>query len=458
MAARAAGVLTKEVLKELRTKFYSERGNIQAQNTCTRVDPLEACINRQAIERTNHVFQHKVESEAKPVTNQKSSGRCWLFAVLNSIRVPFIKQYNLEEFEFSQNYLFFWDKIERSNCFLHNIVTTAKRGDELDSRVVQFLLSEPINDGGQWDMIVNLVNRYGLMPKVCFPESFCSEMSSRMNSLLTSKLREYAKILRALVESGASDEEIEGTILKQMTVIYRIVGICLGIPPETFTWEYYDKSKAYHSIGPVSGLEFYEKYVKQCFNIDDKVCLVTDPRTSHPYGKLYTVDCLNNMVGGRNTIYNNQPVELLIKLCAESIKAKEPVWFGCEVSKRFSGKIGAQDLNVHNYESVFGTNFQVGLNKADRLLYGESSMTHAMVFTGVTLDEKENPIKFRVENSWGEDRGGDKGYLVMTRDWFHEFVFEAVIDKKHVPQEVLDVYKQKPTVLPAWDPMGTLAQ
>lgn len=267
-----------------------------------------------------------------------------------------------------------------------------------------------------------------------------------------------------------------------MEVIYRIVGICLGIPPETFTWEYYDKSKNYNSVGPITGLEFYEKYVKSSFDIEDKVCLTTDPRPTNPFGKVYTVDCLGNVVGGRDTIYNNQPPEVLMKLCAESIKANEPVWFGCEVSKRFSGKAGIEDLGAHDYKLVFGTDVQVTQSKADRLQYGESAMSHAMVFTAVSYDvsskfsfilyfqstvicntiffylQKDNKIsKFRVENSWGDDRG-DKGYLVLTSDWFHEFVFEAVIDKKHVPQDILDVFKQTPIVLPAWDPMGTLAQ
>ncbi|XP_008205982.1 bleomycin hydrolase isoform X1 [Nasonia vitripennis] len=457
MAAKAAGVLTKDIVSQLRSKFYAEPRNLQAQNVCSRLDPLEACISRKTIQATNHVYQHKIETEGKPVTNQKNSGRCWLFATLNVIRVPFIKQHNLEEFEFSQNYLFFWDKIERSNYFLHNIVKTAKRGDALDSRTVNFLLQDPIPDGGQWDMVLNLINRYGLMPKICYPESFCCENSSRLNALLKSKLREYAQTLRTLVDNKATDEQINERILEQMTVVYRIVGICLGVPPETFTWEYYDKSKNYQSVGPITGPEFYEKYVKPYFDVNDKVCLVTDPRTTNPFGKIYTVDCLGNVVGGRPTIYNNQPPELLMKLCAESIKNNEPVWFGCEVSKRFSGKAGIEDIEVHDYQLMFGTDIQLGLSKADRLLYGESSMTHAMVFTAVSYDKDGKISKFRVENSWGEDRG-DKGYLVLTSEWFNEFVFEAVIDKKLVPADVLDVFKQDPIVLPAWDPMGTLAQ
>ncbi|KDR10497.1 bleomycin hydrolase [Zootermopsis nevadensis] len=452
-----SSALNLETLQKFRISFYADPKNILAQNVCTRVDPLDVCLSRKHLEETQHVFSHKVETEAKPITNQKSSGRCWNFATLNVIRIPFMKQHNLEEFEFSQAYLFFWDKIERCNYFLTNIVKTAQAGHPLDGRLVSFLLHDPMCDGGQWDMIVNLINKHGLMPKKCFPESFSSESSLQMNSVLTSKVREYAKELRTLVTDGASDGDISSHIQQRMADIYRVVGICLGIPPETFVWEYYDKTKQYHSVGPLTPLDFYIKYVKPYFNVNDKVCLVSDPRPSNPYYKAYTVECLGNVVDGRPTIYNNQPVELLMKLAAESIKSLQPVWFGCEVHKRFAGKQGIEDLKVHDYNLVFGVDVTLGLTKAERLLYGESHLTHAMIFTGVTLDASGNPTKFCVENSWGDERG-EKGFLVMSSDWFKEFLFEIVVDKTFVPQDVLDVFKMEPTVLPAWDPMGTLAQ
>ncbi|GLH10551.1 Bleomycin hydrolase [Gryllus bimaculatus] len=436
-----ASALSPETLQKFRNNFYADPKNILAQNVCTRVDPLEVCLNRKQLEETQHI-----ENEGKPITNQKNSGRCWIFASLNVVRIPFVKQYNLDEFEFSQGYLFFWDKIERCNYFLNNIVKTARRGEEVDGRLVSFLLHDPTCDGGQWDMIVNLINRHGLVPKKCFPESYSCESSMRMNAVLKSKLREYTKVLRDLISEGARDVDLHSKIEQQMAEVYRIVGICLGIPPETITWEYYDKSKQYNCVGPVTPLDFYLKYV----------CLVTDPRPTNSYGRAYTVDCLGNVVGGRPIVYNNQPVELLMKLAAESIKTQEPVWFGCEVSKRFAGKQGIEDLKVHDYKLVFGVDVTLGMTKADRLLYGESMMTHAMAFTAVSVDAEGNPVKFRVENSWGDERG-EKGYLIMTSDWFKEFVFEVVVDRKFVPKDVLDVFQQEPIVLPAWDPMGTLA-
>lgn len=448
--------LALNTLDKYRETFYSDSKNVLALNACTRADPLEVCTSRKNLELTQHVYQHKVEVDGKPMTNQKSSGRCWIFACLNVIRIPFMKHFNLEEFEFSQSYIFFWDKIERCNYMLNNIVKTAKAGEPVDGRLVSFILHDPIGDGGQWDMICNVINKYGLMPKKCFPESFSSESSMRMNAILKSVLREFAKELRALVEAKVSDEEIKAKISEQMSHIYRIVAICLSIPSEKFTWEYTEKSKVTHSIGPVTPLEFYKEHVKPLFNVDDKVCLVTDPRPTSPFGKAFTIDCLGNVVGGRPIVYNNQPVELLMKLAAESIKDNEAVWFGCEVAKRFAGKAGIEDLEIHDYKLVFGIEPSLGLTKADRLIYGDSAMTHAMVFTAVSFDDQGKPSKFRVENSWGEDRG-QKGFLLMTSDWFKEFVFEVVIDKKFVSDEVLSVFQQEPRVLPAWDPMGTLA-
>lgn len=472
--------LTEDILAKLHKCFEDEPRYAVSQLMVTRWDPNTNCLSRECLQNNPHVFSHKIPDEAKPVTNQKSSGRCWIFAALNAARVPFMKSLNIDDFEFSQAQIFFWDKLERCNFFLHNVVRVARRGtpksevadfrnikETIQGRLMSFLLNELIIDGGQWDMVTNLIAKYGLMPKKCFPETWSSECTTKMNRLIKSKLREFAKELWDMVHDEvveAGEEELNKKIESQMETIYRILCICLGNPPQKFTWEYYDKSKNYQKIGPVSPLEFYEKYVKPVFNIDDKICLVSDPREENPTGKTYTVDCLGNVVGGKPTIYNNQTIETLMIAAASSIKAGEPVWFGCDVGKRFADRKGILSIDAFDYQTVFGTDFSLGLSKADRLIYGESLMQHAMVLTGVHYNNEEQngdsetnlPLKWRVENSWGKDRSDD-GYISMTNDWFREYVFEVVVDKKYLSEEIIKVSEMEPIVLSAWDPMGALA-
>ncbi|CAH3151188.1 unnamed protein product, partial [Porites evermanni] len=407
--------------------------------------------------------------EVKPITNQRASGRCWIFAFLNAIRQKFVQHFNLEDFEFSQQYLYFWDRIERSYFFINVYEDLARKGEKPDGRLMMFLLSNPLNDGGQWDMLINLVEKYGLIPKEVWPEAFTAGRSMRLRKIMNYKLREYAVTLKGLVDKNCSDEEMKVAKSKMMTEVYRITSICLGTPPKTFDWEYSDKSKAYCKLSGVTPLQFYNVHVKPIYNPLDKVCLVNDPR--NPYNRLLTVEYLSNMMNGRLVLYNNQSVDVLKKLAAASLRDHEAVWFGCDVGKHFERKLGALHLDVHNYELAFGISM-VTLDKAQRLLYGDSLMTHAMVFTGLSWEpagdtEDLKPgadenlpelktTKWRVENSWGEEK--DKpGYLMMTDSWFSEYVYEVVVDKKYVPADIMAVLKQDPVILPAWDPMGSLA-
>ncbi|XP_018420980.1 PREDICTED: bleomycin hydrolase [Nanorana parkeri] len=449
--------LSLEKTASFRKKLKSDPRFLLAQNVATCSDPLEVCLQRQTVQDSVHVFQHTIPTEGKPVTNQKNSGRCWIFSCLNVMRLPLMKKFNLEEFEFSQSYLFFWDKIERCNYFLNAFVETARLNEPIDGRLMQFLLSNPTNDGGQWDMLVNLIEKYGVIPKKCFPESHTSEATRRMNDIINHKMREYCLRLRNMVSSSSTKEEISAALETMIEEVYRVVSICVGSPPETFTWEFRDKEKTYHKIGPVTPQDFYTEHVKPIYNVEDKICLVNDPRPQNKFGKLYTVQFLGNMLEGRKTLYNNQPVEVLKKLAAATIKDGEAVWFGCDVGKHFHGKLGINDINIFDHELVFGVSVK-NLNKAERLIFGDSLMTHAMALTAVTEKEGQEGEyeKWRVENSWGDDRG-NKGYLIMTDEWFSEYVYEVVVDKKHVPEEVLEVLKQDPLVLPAWDPMGALA-
>ncbi|KAG4080761.1 hypothetical protein HA402_005941 [Bradysia odoriphaga] len=450
--------LTLETVSQWKESFKADPKNLLAQNACARNDPFEISISKERLQNTHHMFNRRIEAEGKPVTNQKSSSRCWLFAALNVMRIPFMKAHNIEEFEFSQAYLFYWDKIERSYYFLNKFVELVQRGEKPDGRLMAFLLKNPIDEGGQWSMVINLVSKYGVMPKKYFPETFSCEASLRMNMALKSKLREYARILRVMItEDNATKEAIKGKIMEQMKEVYNIVGICIGIPGETFNWEYYDKTKKYQATGDITPLRFYETLVKPYFNVENKLCLMNDARRTSHFNRTYTVDCLNNVVGGRQVIYNNQPVKSLQQAVVKSILNGEPVWFGCDVGKRTYRKHGILDVEINDFKSLFGVDIQTTLSKEDRLIYGESALTHAMVFTAVHLNENGAPVRYRVENSWGEDPG-EKGYIIMTDDWFREFVYEVVVDIKYITDDVAAIFPLEPIVLPAWDPMGTLAQ
>ncbi|XP_069767142.1 bleomycin hydrolase [Narcine bancroftii] len=456
----AAGLCQEKVATFTKT-FKAVPHYTFAQNVATSGDLLQAYLHRQTIQATSQVFKHAIPAEGKPVTNQKNSGQCWIFSCLNVMRLPLMKKFNIEECELSQPYLFYWDKLERCyyylNAFIEIAQRTGKEKESFDGRLTQFLLANPLNDGGQWDMLVNLIEKYGIMPKKCFPESHSSEASRAMNDVLNHKMREYCCYLRKLVEKGLSQEELSAEVDNMFEQIFRIINICLGTPPDTFTWEFRDKEKNYQKIGPITPLQFYKEHVKPLFNMEDKVCLVNDPRSFNPYGKLYTVDYLANMFNARKTLYINQPIEVLKQMAAASITDGEAVWFGCDVGKQFCSKLGINDLNIMNRELLFGVALR-NLSKAERLMFGESMMTHAMVLTGFS-EKGENKAEFekwRVENSWGEE-SGNKGYLVLSDEWFTEYIYEVVVDKKHVPAEILKVLEQEPKVLPAWDPMGALA-
>ncbi|XP_025040027.1 bleomycin hydrolase-like [Pelodiscus sinensis] len=452
------GGLSPEKIAAFTKKWEDDPQFRLAQNVTTTNSSLEVCLSRKVVQDTVHVFQHAVPAEGKPVTDQKKSGRCWIFSCLNVMRLPVMKNFNIEEFEFSQAYLFFWDKVERCYYFLNVFVETAQKNKPTEERLMQFLLSNPTSDGGQWDMLVNLIKKYGVIPKKNFPESFNTEASGKMNEILNHKMREYCMRLRNMVANGSTEEELEEAKDAMIEEIFRIVSISMGSPPETFSWEFRDKEKNYHKIGPVTPLQFYQEHIKPLFNMEDKICLVNDPRPQNPYNKLYTVEYLGNMVGGRKTLYNNQPVDLLKKMAAASIKDGEAVWFGCDVGKHFHSRLGILDMQAFDHELVFGVSVKQ-MNKAERLIFGESLMTHAMVLTAFSEKDgqEESFEKWRVENSWGAD-AGNKGYLIMTDDWFSEYVYEVVVDKKHMPEDVLELMQQEPIVLPAWDPLGSLAK
>tara|TARA_B100000029_G_scaffold277802_1_gene272233 strand:- start:1732 stop:3096 length:1365 start_codon:yes stop_codon:yes gene_type:complete len=430
------------------SRFSSDPKNLLAMNAVTRSSITDIAMSRKAFINAQHTFSHVVPLEGK-ATSQKSSGRCWIFAALNVMRLPLMEKNDLEEFEFSQSYMFFWDKFEKSNYFLESIIDTKER--PVDDRTVMWLFQTAVSDGGQWDMFVNLVNKYGVVPKDAMPESHASSNSGLMNRVLLHKLREYAKQIRDLHQSGKDIGELRSLKEEQMQEIYRILCIFLGEPPKKFDWQFRDKNKKFFDFENLTPKKFMKDHVP--FNINDKICLVNAPTDDKPLNSVLTVKYLGNVVEGFPTRYLNVGIDVIKKAASESIKNGEAVWFGCDVGKRFHRDVGVMDMKLYDYNLVIGTD--TTLDKGARLDYGDSAMTHAMVFTGVDIQNKKIE-KWRVENSWG-DKVGSKGYFIMTDEWFDEFNYEVVVDKKYVSKEIQSLSKQKAIELNPWDPMGSLA-
>ncbi|KAI0358489.1 peptidase C1B bleomycin hydrolase [Trametes cingulata] len=423
----------------------------------------EVLTSRAARIADAHVFNTELDFKTGPITSQKSSGRCWLFATTNVLRYSVMKKLNLSDFQLSQSYLFFWDKLNKSNYYLELSIENADR--PIDDRLVYYLADELISDGGQWDMAVNLLETYGVLPQPVYPESTHSSFSSPINTLLKTKLREHALILRDLSQKLRADASLSAdAVLKTLRAkkeellkeVYVVMSATLGVPPrpdDKFTWDYYDKDG---KAGTWTGTprEFYKAFAYDKYSPADSFSLINDPRNE--YGKLYTVDKLGNLWGGRPVLYVNTEIENLKQAVVKQIKAGHPVFFGCDVGQFSDRDAGVMDTALFEYEATFDIKF--GLSKADRLRTSESSMTHAMVISGVHLDPSSGrPVRYKVENSWG-DAVGARGYFVMSDAWFEQFVYQVVIPKALAPKELVKVFESgEKQVLPPWDPMGSLA-
>ena len=444
----ATGLLGAGDLEVLRKDFAASPAYRLAQNAVTRVTVDDVAISREIINGTGHSWS--VLLDDWKVTNQERSGRCWLFAGLNLLRVGAMHKMGLKEFEFSQNYAMFWDKIERANYFLEAVIETA--GRELGDRTIAFLLQSAAEDGGQWNMFAALVGKHGLVPKSVMPETQSSSNTGRMNGILRSQLRQGARAVRAAYAAGGA-EAARAEKAGILRIIYRVLCIHLGTPPERFDWQWTDKDREFHRDGLLTPQEFAARYVE--LPVADYVCLVHDPRATSPQGRTFTVEYLGNVIGAPPVTYLNVDVPLLKRLAAASLSAGEPVWFGCDVGKMMSNDYGIWDAALYDLPSVYDTPFD--LDKAARLEYGESQMTHAMLFTGVDLGEDGAARRWRVENSWGSDTGRD-GFYTMNDSWFDEYVFEIAARRSALPPELQAALDTEPIVLPAWDPMGALAR
>ncbi|CAK7895284.1 cysteine proteinase 1, mitochondrial [[Candida] anglica] len=450
--------ISTESLDTWETKLLADPKNVLAQNAFAKnaiVDVI-GTSNSETLSKDKYLFNVEVETIGSPsyFNNQNASGRCWIFATSNILRTHVIKRYNLkpDHFQVSQSYLFFYDKLEKANFFLDNIIDTTE--EPLDSRLIQYLFQAPVSDGGQWDMIVNLVTKYGIVPHELFPDSAQASASSRLNYIVTEKLREFALILRGLLtDEATSEQDIKTVKQSMMKEIYNIIALSLGTPPkptDSFTWEFIDKDGTFKSF-ETNPIDFYKTHVK--FDAAKHFSLIHDPR--NPYEKLYTVDRLNNISNGKPIEYVNLELSVIKKTAIKMLKKNEPIFFGSDVGKFSNSQSGILDTGAYDYELGFGTSLKI--NKEERLRTGSSQMTHAMVITGVHLDKAGVPVRWKIENSWG-DAVGEKGYFLMTDAWFDEYVFQIVTNEKFVDPKTFNIWTKKEySVLPFFDPMGALA-
>ncbi len=431
------GGLSQELLKEISTGYAGTASDKAIRNALNGASINVLAANSENLAMIDTHFIDEVKTKGR--TDQASSGRCWLFTGLNVLRAKMIDKYDLGAFTFSQNYLFFYDQLEKANLFLQGVIDT--RHLPFDDRKVDWLFKNPIGDGGQFTGVSNLIMKYGVVPSDAMPETLIANSTSQMNNLLSLKLREFGLTLRKL-----KAVDLQGPKVEMLKEIYRMLVLCLGEPPKEFTWTRYDSKGEFVSSKTYTPRGFYDEYIGEDLE-NNYVMIMNDP--VREYYKVYEIDYDRHVYDGENWLYINLPVEDIKKMAIASIKDNTAMYFSCDVGKFFNRKTGVLDLNNFDYESLMGVSF--GMTKEQRVRTYASGSSHAMTLIAVDLKDGV-PQKWMVENSWGA-ASGYKGNLIMTDEWFNEYMFRLVVEKKYVPEDILKLLNQKPIQLPAWDPM-----
>lgn len=438
-AQNKEGGISPEMLQQIQKGYTASTSEIAAKNALSATPISSLVTNGANLAMSDSHFSHRVKTSG--ITNQKRSGRCWLFSGLNILRARINADYRLKDFEFSQNYCSFYDLLEKGNLFLQSIIDT--RSQKMDDRKVAWLFSHPIGDGGVFTGVANLVMKYGLVPKEVMPETYQSENTVGMRSILATKLRQYGMELREI----KNEKEAMARKTEQLKEYYRILVECLGVPPTEFDWTMYDKKDNVISTGHYTPKSFFEKFVGKDLN-SEYLMFMNDP--SREYYKVYEIELDRHLYDGDNWLYVNLPVERIKEMAIASIKDNTAMYFSCDVRKFLNRDKGTLDLKNTDEASLFATDFP--MDKRQRILSHASGSSHAMTLIAVDMDENGKPKKWLLENSWGKT-SGLKGNLIMTDDWFNEYMFRLVVERKYVPEDIQAMFKQKPTVLPIWDPM-----
>ena len=436
-AGNPKGGISAEMLAKISDRYEGNAADKALRNALATTPINTLAMNAENAAMIDTHFSDRVRT--KGITDQKSSGRCWLFTGLNVLRAKMIDKYELPGMEFSQNYLFFYDQLEKANLFLQGVIDT--KDLPFEDRKVDWLFSNPLSDGGQFTGVSNLITKYGLVPAEAMPETYQSDNTSQMANLLKLKLREYGLELREAPKSKVQDMKI-----RQLSEIYRMLALCLGEPVQEFEWTRCDKNNNIVSRKKYTPKSFYDEFIGEDLE-NNYVMIMNDP--CREYGKVYEIDYDRHVYDGHNWLYINLPVERIKEMAIASIKDNTAMYFSCDVGKFANSKKGVLDINNFDYESLMGVTF--GMDKKERVQTHASGSSHAMTLIAVDVVDGK-PVKWMVENSWGP-AAGYQGNYIMTDEWFNEYMFRLVVEKKYVPADVLKMLDQKPVQLPAWDPM-----
>ena len=433
--AQQNGGITPEMLSEIQKGYEGTVADKAIRNALNNADFNVLAVNSERMAEIDGNFSDRVKTVG--ITNQKKSGRCWLFTGLNVLRAAAIEKHDLGDFQFSQSYCFFWDQLEKSNLFLQAVIDTREK--PFDDREVDWLFAHPISDGGTFTGVANLVMKYGVVPSYAMPESRIANSTSQLASQLATILRQDGLKLRetpAGVKAKKLPEYLQSQKVEMLKEIYRVLALAYGVPPTVFEW----KGKAY------TPAEFYQEMVGYDLN-NNYVMLMNDP--SREYGKVFEIQYDRHLYDGQNWLYVNLPIERIKEMAIASIKGGDAMYFSCDVGKYLDRARGLADLRNFDYESILGVKYT--MDKKQRVMTHASGSSHAMTLIAVDIKDGVT-TKWMVENSWGKDTGY-KGYLIMTDEWFNEYMFRLVVEREYVPADVLQMLQQKPVRLPAWDPM-----
>lgn len=437
------GGITTEMLRQIKQAQSETVADKALRNALFSTSINQLATSPERTKACDVHFSDKVNS--KGITDQASSGRCWLFTGLNVMRAKMIEQYGLGSFQFSQAYCFFYDQLEKSNLFLQAVIDNA--GKPLDDKTNEWLLKNPLSDGGTFCGVQDVVTKYGLVPAEVMPESYAANNTSKMSQLLQLKLREWALELRSRVGKGEKAAKLQQRKTEMLATVYHVLAVCLGEPPTEFDWTRTTADGTPIETKHYTPLSFYAEFVRADLK-NNYVMLMNDP--TRPYHKTYTIEYDRHTYDGSQWTYLNLPIEEIKQMAIASIKDSVMMYFSCDVGKCYNSKTGVLSLDNYDYESLFNMTFP--MNKADRIRTFASASSHAMTLMAVDLDADGQPKKWMVENSWGAS-SGYQGHLIMTDKWFDEYMFRLVVEKRFVPEKTLQLLRQKPTVLPAWDPL-----